>query len=135
MADDTPSTNLSDPDPVGRAERLRQSADEAARLSRTLLVTFVLIGVYIGITIFSTTDVQLVKETPVQLPIFDVDLPLVWFFAVVPWAFLLVHVNVLLQLYQMHASRVVARDCRFVGDIARSPASDHGCWHWRHRGR
>ena len=99
MAQDNPASLSSDPGPVGRAERLRQSADDAARLARTLFITFLVIGLYIAITIASTTDVQLLKVAPVQLPLLDIGLPIVGFYAVVPWLFVLVHLNLLLQLY------------------------------------
>jgi uncharacterized protein YjbI with pentapeptide repeats len=91
----TPDT----PDPkVARADALRQAADESARLVRTLVVTFLLVGVYVAIIVFGTTDVQLLKETPVRLPFFEVGVPLVGFYAVVPWVVVLLHLNLLLQL-------------------------------------
>ena len=99
MTQEDPAFLQLDPGPLGRAERLRQSADEAARLARTMSVTFLVIGVYIAITIAGTTDVQLLKVSPVQLPLLDIGLPIVGFYTVVPWLFVLVHLNLLLLLY------------------------------------
>jgi hypothetical protein len=101
MAQDDPASLQLDQTLVGRAERLRQSADEAARLARTLFITYLVIGVYIGITIAGTTDIQLLKISPVQLPLLDIGLPIVGFYAVVPWLFVLVHLNLLLQFYML----------------------------------
>jgi hypothetical protein len=107
----TPDT----PDPkVARADALRQAADESARLVRTLVVSFVLIGVYVAIIVFGTTDVQLLKETPVRLPFFEVGVPLVGFYAVVPWVVVLLHLNLLLQLTllsrKLHAFDAAVRE-------------------------
>jgi hypothetical protein len=51
-----------------RAERLRGAADEAARLIRNVYLSFLLLGTYIAIIIGSTTDMQLLKGSPVTLP-------------------------------------------------------------------
>jgi hypothetical protein len=51
-----------------RAERLRGAADEAARLARNVYLSFLLLGTYIAVIIGSTTDMQLLKGSPVTLP-------------------------------------------------------------------
>jgi uncharacterized protein YjbI with pentapeptide repeats len=83
----------------GRAENLRKSADDAARQVRNIYITFLCVGIYIAIAIGSTTDEQLLRVTPVTLPIFDVRIPINWFYALVPWLLLFLHFNLLLQLY------------------------------------
>ncbi len=88
-----------EPQPFDNVERLRENADDAARLTRTVYFTFLLVGVYIAVTIGSTTDLQLLKVSPVNLPVVNVGLPIVGFYALVPWLFLLFHFNLLLQLY------------------------------------
>lgn len=52
---------------------------------------------YIGITIASTTDEQLLLVSPVTLPLLNVDLPIVDFYVVVPWLFTLIHFYLILQ--------------------------------------
>ena len=74
-----------EPQPFDNVERLRENADDAARLARTVYFTFLLVGVYIAVTIGSTTDLQLLKVSPVTLPIVNVGLPIVGFYALVPW--------------------------------------------------
>jgi hypothetical protein len=113
MAQDDPQT-AADTDRTGRADRLRQSADEAARLARTLFVTFLVIGVYLAITIAATTDAQLLRVDPVRLPLLDIGLPIVGFYAVMPWLFVLVHLNLLLQLYLL-ARKLHAFDAALTG--------------------
>jgi len=81
------------------AETVRKSADDAARQVRNIFITFLCVGIYIAIAIGSTTDEQLLRVTPVKLPIFDVGIPINWFYALVPWLLLFLHFNLLLQLY------------------------------------
>jgi len=81
-----------------RAERLRSAADEAARLAQNIYLSFLLLGTYIAIIIGSTTDVQLLKVSPVTLPLLNVQLPIVGFYVVVPWLLLLIYFNLLLHL-------------------------------------
>jgi hypothetical protein len=84
MAYNDPPSLQSAPGSLGRAERLRQSADEAAPLVRIRFITFLVIGVYIAVTIGDTTDVHLLEVAPVHLPLLD-RLLAVAFYAVVPW--------------------------------------------------
>jgi uncharacterized protein YjbI with pentapeptide repeats len=81
-----------------RAERLRGAADETARLTQTVYLSFLLLGTYIALIIGSTTDMQLLKVSPVTLPLLNVQLPIVEFYVIVPWLLLLVYFNLLLHL-------------------------------------
>src|SRR5215510_5693176 len=81
-----------------RAERLRGAADDAARLVQSFYISFLLFGPYIVVIIGSTTDVQLLKSSPVTLPLLNVQLPIVGFYVFVPWLLLLFYFNLLLQL-------------------------------------
>ena len=81
-----------------RTERLRGAADEAARLVQNVYLSFLLLGMYIAIIIGSTTDMQLLKVSPVTLPLLNVQLPIVGFYVVVPWLLLLFYFNLLLHL-------------------------------------
>jgi uncharacterized protein YjbI with pentapeptide repeats len=81
-----------------RTERLRGAADETARLTQAVYLSFLALGTYIAIIIGSTTDMQLLKVSPVTLPLLNVQLPIVEFYVIVPWLLLLVYFNVLLHL-------------------------------------
>ena len=80
-----------------RAEQLRGAADEAARLAQNLYLSFLLLGTYMAVIVGSTTDVQLLKVSPVTLPLLNVQLPIVGFYVVVPWLLLLFYFNLLLH--------------------------------------
>ena len=65
---------------------------------RNFYITFLLAGIYIAIIIWSTTDMMLLKETPVNLPLLNAELPITGFYRFAPFFYLLVHFNLLLQL-------------------------------------
>src|SRR6516165_868645 len=93
-----PGEAVSQPQLAERAERLRGAADEAARLAQNLYISFLLLGTYMAVIVGSTTDVQLLKVSPVTLPLLNVPLPIVGFYVVVPWFLLLFYFNLLLHL-------------------------------------
>jgi uncharacterized protein YjbI with pentapeptide repeats len=81
-----------------RAERLRSAADEAARVAQHIYLSLLLLETYVAIIIWSTTDMQLLKVSPVTLPLLNVQLPIVGFYFVVPWLLVLFYFNLLLHL-------------------------------------
>ena len=83
------------------AEKALQAANESGSTVRNFYITFLLLGVYVGIIIASTTDCQLLLISPVTLPLLNVQLPILGFYIFVPWLFLLAHFNLLLQLFLM----------------------------------
>lgn len=89
-----PKTNSED-----RIKPLLESANETAHTTRNIYDLFLLAGTYIAIIIGSTTDEQLFKVSPVTLPLLNVGMPIVGFYIVIPWFFVLFHFNLLLQLY------------------------------------
>ena len=78
------------------AERL--SPHTAAIVASLLLGHFVTLGTYLVIAAGSVTHRQLFLETPIKLPLLDVELPLVAFFVIAPWFFVVFHFYLLLQL-------------------------------------
>ena len=87
-----------DQDKLERAEKSLEAVNHAASTVRTLFFTFLLLGTYVGVIIGSTTDEQLLRISPVTLPILNVQLPIKAFYAIIPWLLLLVHFNCLLYL-------------------------------------
>lgn len=79
-------------------DSIRAAVDEGSGFVRTLWVTFVLLGAYLVIATASVTHAQLFLETPIKLPLLDVYLPLVAFFWVAPFIFIIFHFYLLLQL-------------------------------------
>lgn len=84
--------------PTQKIEALLESVNSASQQVRNFYITFLLVGFYIAMIVWSTTDVMLLKETPVKLPILDVELPITGFYWFAPFFYLLLHFNLLLQL-------------------------------------
>lgn len=80
-------------------DALLTSVNDSARHVRGLYFTFLLFAFYVAVIVFSTTDEQLLKETGARLPLLNVELPLLGFYAVVPWLVLVFHFHLLNQFY------------------------------------
>ncbi len=98
-----------------QARSMLGSANDAAKLVRNVHLTFMLITAYIAIVIGSTTDVQLLKVSPVMLPLLNVQLPIIEFYILTPWLLLFLHFNLLLQCYllasKLHLLNTVLSQC------------------------
>ena len=94
LADESTAQNT----PALKIEALLESVNSASQQVRNFYITFLVVGFYIAMIIWSTTDVMLLKETPVKLPILDVELPITGFYWFAPFFYLLLHFNLLLQL-------------------------------------
>ena len=68
-----------DPKDVGE---LQKALNDAAGKASVLWTTFVVFQLYLAIAFESVTHRDLFLETPIKLPLLNVDLPLVGFFAV-----------------------------------------------------
>lgn len=102
------------------AEQLLALVGDATRTVNTRLVTFLTVGVYVGVTIASTTDEMLLKSTLVTLPLLNTQIPIsgrFGFYTVAPWLIVVLHLDLLLQL-----SMLGAKLANFGAEIA--PFSD-----------
>ncbi|WP_170123560.1 pentapeptide repeat-containing protein [Plasticicumulans acidivorans] len=88
----------SDPTPYQFGEKLLEAVNTAASTVATLHVAFMALSAYLAVTVWSTTHLDLLKESPVRLPLIDVQVDLVSFYTVAPWLYCLVHLNLLIQL-------------------------------------
>jgi len=95
MTDSVPQTNsrLS-----AHIEKLLEAANSASQTVAALHVAFLAVVTYLGVIIWGTTHDDLLRISPVKLPILDVELPLTNFYAFVPWMVVLLHFNLLMQL-------------------------------------
>jgi uncharacterized protein YjbI with pentapeptide repeats len=84
-----------DPKDLGELQR---AVNEAAGKASVLWTTFVTFQLYLAIAFGSVTHRDLFLETPVKLPLLNVDLPLVGFFVVAPLLLLIFHFYLFLQL-------------------------------------
>lgn len=84
---------------------LLDAVNSASQHVRNYYVIFLLASLYIGLIIWSTTDEMLLKNTPLKMPILEVELSITGFYTFAPYFFLLLHFNLLLQL-SLLASKV-----------------------------
>jgi uncharacterized protein YjbI with pentapeptide repeats len=89
-----PSQDASSP----QIEKLLDSANSASQTVAALHVTFIAFTAYLGIIVWGTTHEDLLRISPVKLPILDVELPLTAFYSFAPWMVVLLHFNLLMQL-------------------------------------
>src|ERR1051326_6722244 len=84
----------------GMDESAIASINEAAGYCRTLWATFIGYEATIFILVSSTTQDDLLRETPIKLPLFNVEsgIPLLLFFVISPLLLVLFHLNLLLKL-------------------------------------
>jgi uncharacterized protein YjbI with pentapeptide repeats len=93
-------------------ERLA-TANEAIRSTRTFFFALLSVAAYVGVIVWGTTDEQLLRITPVKLPIINVEVPLTGFYSAVPILFVLLHFNLLI-----HLGFTGKKLKRFLDDIA-----------------
>ena len=102
-----------DPKDLGALEK---ALNDAAGKASVLWTTFVTFELYLAIAFGSVKHRDLFLETPVKLPILNVDLPLVGFFVLAPAILVIFHFYVFLQLYALatrHASTMICSRSRF----------------------
>ena len=79
-------------------EPFRDAVNQAAARVRGLWLGYIALLAYLFISVGAVTHRDLLLESPVRLPVLNVDLPLLGFFAVAPVFFLINHFYLLLQL-------------------------------------
>jgi hypothetical protein len=79
------------------AEELLRSANSASRSARNAWLAYLVLNVYLLVTIAGVTHVDLLLNRTVRLPIVNVEIPLFSFFSVTPVLLLLVHLGFLVQ--------------------------------------
>lgn len=82
---------------IKKIEALLDSVNSASQHVRNYYITFLLACFYIALIVWSTTDLMLLKNTPVTMPLLNVELPITGFYTFAPYFFLLLHFNLLLQ--------------------------------------
>jgi hypothetical protein len=77
---------------------LQNAINDASSRTAALWISFLTFMAYLTMTVGAVTHENLLKQTTIKLPVFNVDLPLVGFFWIAPLFFLLVHFYLFLQL-------------------------------------
>jgi uncharacterized protein YjbI with pentapeptide repeats len=93
---------------------IESSVNEAAGQIRAIWITFITFGAYLVIAVGSVTHRMLLLETPIKLPVLNVELPLIGFFVIAPLIFLVFHFYIFLQLL------VLTRNVALYNDILAS---------------
>jgi len=100
--------------------RLHAAATAAAAHARSAYLTLLVFATYVAVAVGSTTHEQLLRGSTVSLPVLNVPLPIVGFFVIVPALLVLLHFNLLLQLYllslPLHALRASIARLKFEPD-------------------
>ncbi len=82
-----------------RLKDLGDAANTSATHVNASFLTFMFVWTFVALAIGATTHEQLLSVSPVDMPLVGIKLPIVDFFAVAPYFVLLLHLNLLLQLY------------------------------------
>jgi hypothetical protein len=91
------------------AEALLDTANSTSQHVAVLHVAFMALCAYVLIIVFGTTDMDLLIGKGVKLPVVDVTVYIVGFYAIAPYLVVLVHFNLLLQL-QLLSHKLYAFD-------------------------
>ena len=90
------------------AEALLKSVNDTAGNARNVLATYILLSVYIFLTVGATNDEQLLRDSGIAVPFLsNINLPVSRFYLFVPWMFLFAHVDLLL-LFKLMADKLHA---------------------------
>src|SRR4051794_27640862 len=89
-----------DPKDIGELQR---ALNDAAGKASALWITFITFELYLTIAFGSVTHRDLFLETPIRLPVLNVELPLVGFFVIAPTVLVIFHFYVFLQLLALAA--------------------------------
>ena len=79
-------------------EKLRKAVVDSALDARRAFVIFAAFSLYLIITVGSTTHLQLLNGTVFRLPILSVNIPILGFYIVLPFLYLIAHFNLLGEL-------------------------------------
>ena len=108
---------LRDPPPAAdNPEQLLGAANDASGAARNAWLAFMGLLAYLLITLAGVTHIDLLRNSPVGLPIVNVDIPLFSFFLAAPVLLLLVHLSLLIQhallarKYQLFSEAIAARE-------------------------
>ncbi|TCO82011.1 uncharacterized protein YjbI with pentapeptide repeats [Plasticicumulans lactativorans] len=93
----TPAPEAAPTDATPSGKDLLDTVNAAAGTVAGLHVAFMALSAYVVVTVWGTTHRDLALDSPVKLPLIDVQVGLTSFYAAVPWLYWLVHLNLLIQ--------------------------------------
>ena len=89
---------------------LRDAIDQTARVCRSNLVFLLIVGTFLAILTANTDDMLLLKSGTIGLPLMDVGIPVVVFYAVSPGLYLLLNMNLFFRLVRLTRIVRILRD-------------------------
>jgi hypothetical protein len=106
---------------------LRDSVTEASAVSSTLWLSYILLLFYILLASAGVTHRDLLIENPVKLPFLNVELPLVFFFWLAPFLFIVIHTYTLVH-FSLLSRRIgifqAALNSQIENDVTKSKIRD-----------
>ncbi len=95
---DEPGTPPKEPPDTKDVEALANSLNHSAERAQTLWLSFLTFTLYLAIAAGTTTHPMLFREDPLKLPVLNIDLPLIGFYVLAPFIFVVFHFYMLLNL-------------------------------------
>ena len=107
------------PDPEWLKDQT-ESLSSFIRSARNLTISFLSVLLYIGVSAWSTTDLDLLKDNPIRLPLVGLEIPIKGFYLIVPWLVVAVFFNLM-----FHLNTISAR-CRWLLDLKQQDKVAYG---------
>ena len=95
------------------AQALLEVANKSSERLAVLHVAFMAVCAYLLVITLGTTDLDLLIGKGVRLPVVDIEMPIVGFYAFAPYILVLVHFNLMLQL-QLLSRKLFAFDAALL---------------------
>src|SRR5665213_3874942 len=95
---DSAKSHAPHPGQTGDLASLQGAVNDAWSRAAALWLSFLTFMAYLTMTVGAVTHEALLRQTGIQLPVLNVQLPLVGFFWIAPLFFLLFHFYLFLQL-------------------------------------
>ena len=86
---------------MANLSEIRSSVNETARIVSRIYLAFLLVCLYLALSMAGIDDLLLLKKSPVNLPLVQIEVPIDLFFAVFPVIVLLLHFHLLLRLKRL----------------------------------
>ena len=116
------------PNQTGDLSSLQGAVNDASSRTAALWLSFLTFMAYLTMTVGAVTHEALLKQAGIQLPVLNVQLPLVGFFWIAPLFFLLFHFYLFLQLVIL-----VRKVASFAANLQLAVATDQGREEYRRR--
>jgi uncharacterized protein YjbI with pentapeptide repeats len=84
-------------------DAIRKSVEDAASVSSGLWLSYLFLFFYIAIAVAAVTHVDLLLQNSVKLPFLSIELPLLEFFALIPFIFIILHSYTLVHFVTLAA--------------------------------